>query len=129
MEDADQFEISNSVILEEETIKEGSSSIQDLLTVIKSAGLEDALPEAMVILEIAAVTPLTSVHCEQVFSRMKRVVSSPRARMLQARKEQLVFLQVEHSLLRLCKQTDFYKNIVTRFKGLNQKRLERFSRK
>ena len=74
--------------------------MQDLLTVIHNAGLADALPQVMILLEIAAVNPLTSVHCEKVFSRMKRVISSPRSRMLQTRKEHLVLLQVEHSLLR-----------------------------
>ena len=48
--------------------------------------------------------------------------------MLQARKEHLVMLQVEHGLLRwLSKQPNFYENIVKRFKEINQRRLERFS--
>ena len=84
----------------------------------------------MVLLEIAAVNPLTSVHCERVFSRMKPVISSSRSRMLQTRKEHLVLLQVENCLLRwLAKQPSFYENVVTRFKGINQKGFERFSRK
>ncbi len=62
VEDVDQFEMADETFIEEETIKEGTASLQDLLTVISSAGLEDALPQAMVLLEIAAVTPLTSVH-------------------------------------------------------------------
>ena len=130
IEQSDQFEIASAAWLEEETVKKGTPSMQDLLTVIHNVGLGDALPQAIIPLEIAAVTPLTSVHCERVFSRMKRVVSSSRSCMLQTRKEHLVFLQVEHSLLRwLRKQPGFYDNIVSRFKGQNQKRFERFSRK
>ncbi len=122
VEDADQFEMADETFLEEEIIEEGTASLQDLLTVISNAGLEDALPQAIILLEIAAVTPLTSVHCERVFSRMKRIVSSSRSRMLQRRKEHLVFLQVEHTLLRwLSKQPGFCENIVTWFKGHNQK--------
>ena len=52
-------------------VREGTASIQDLLLVIKKAELEEALPEAMALLELAATMPLTSVHCERVFSRMK----------------------------------------------------------
>ena len=56
------------------------------------------------------------------FSGMKRVVSASRSRMLQARKEHLVMLQVEHGLLRwLSKQPNFYENIVKRFKENNQR--------
>ena len=107
-EDLDRFEIRRRTITEDETIKEGVPSMQDLLTVIKKTGLANALPHVMTLAEIASVTPLTSVHCERVFSRMKRVLSSSRSQMLQTRKQQLVFLQVEHSLLRtLSKQLEF----------------------
>ena len=87
----------------------------------------------MKLLELAVATPLTSVHCERVFSRMKRVVStvSPsRSRMLQKRKEMLVFLQVEHKTLRWLAGRQYFKdNVVARFKSYNQRRFERFSRK
>ena len=130
VEENDEFEAGDYTGLDIECVNEGALCIQDLLTVIQDTGLADALPQAMLLLEIAAVTPLTSVHCERVFSRMKRVVSASRSRMQQARKEHLVMLQVEHGLLRwLSKQPTFYENIVTRFKGKNQRRLERFSRK
>ena len=50
--------------------------------------------------------------------------------MLQTRQKQLVFLQVEHSLLQpLCRQSGFYKKISTRLKRYNNKYLEQFSRK
>eukprot|EP00794_Sanderia_malayensis_P010108 gene10108-11143_t len=130
VDDEDQFEPRDDANVDEDCVNEGEASVQDLLTVIHNAGLADALPQVMILLEIAAVNPLTSVHCERVFSRMKRVISSSRSRMLQTRKEHLVLLQVEHSLLRwLVKQPSFYENIVTRFKGINQKRFQRFSRK
>ena len=130
VEENDEFEVGEFTGLDTEFVIEGASCIQDLLTVVQETGLADALPEAMLLLEIAAVTPLTSVHCERVFSGMKRVVSASRSRMLQARKEHLVMLQVEHGLLRwLSKQPNFYENIVKRFKENNQRRLERFSRK
>ena len=130
VEEIDEFEIRESTGLEEEVLHGDALSIQDLLTVIHSTDLADALPHAMVLLEVVAVTPLTSVHCERVFSRMKRVISASRSRMLQERKEHLVFLQVEHAVLRsLTKQPTFYQNVVSRFKESNQRRLERFSRK
>ena len=113
-----------------ETVPEGIASIQDLLTVIKGAQLEDALPQAVHLLELAVVIPLTSVHCERVFSRMKRVISSSRANMMQTRKNNLVFLQVEHELLRnLAKNSSFKDVIVDRFKVCNQRRYDRFSKK
>ena len=71
----------------------------------------------MILLELAVTTPLTSVHCEPVFSRMKRVVSPARSRMVQMRKKNLVLLQVEHRLLRwLIGQPSFKDNVVRRFK-------------
>ena len=130
VEEIDQFEIRENTGFEEEILHGEALSIQDLLTVIHSTDLADALPHAMALLEVAAVTPLTSVHCERVFSRMKRVISASRSRMLQERKEHLVFLQVEHAILRsLTKEPTFYQNVVSRFKESNQRRLERFSRK
>ena len=130
VEEIDEFEIRESTGLEGDIAHGETLSMQDLLTVIHSTDLADALPQAMVLLEVAAVTPLTSVHCERVFSRMKRVISESRSRMLQERKEHLVFLQVEHGTLRsLAKQPTFYQNVVSRFRESNQRRLERFSRK
>ena len=111
-------------------MRAGAASIQDLLLVIEKAELEEALPEAMALLELAATIPLTSVHCERVFSRMKRVVSASRSRMKQNRKEQLVLLQVEHNILGwLAGQPSFKDNVVARFKEYNRRRFERFSRK
>ena len=74
--------------------------MQELLTVVQKVELREALPQSVILLELAAVTPFTSIHCEKVFSRMKRVVSSGRATKLQKRKEMLVALQVEHKILR-----------------------------
>ena len=109
VEENDEFYAGEFTELDTEFVIEGALCIQDLLTVVQETGLADALPQAMPRLEIAAVTPRTSVHCERVFSRMKRVVSASRSRMLQARKEHLVMLQVEHGLLRwLSKQQNFY---------------------
>ena len=126
----DSFERETGSTVEEENVKEGKPNVQDLLKVIKTAGLEEALPHAMTLLELAATTPLTSVHCERVFSRMKKVVSPSRSTMLQTRKEMLIFLQVEHAILRsLAEQPVFKENIVNRFKSYNQRRLERFSKK
>ena len=130
VEEHDEFDAGEFTELDTEFVIEGALCIQDLLTVVQETGLADVLPQAMLLLEIAAVTPPTSVHCERVFSRMKRVVSASRSRMLQARKEHLVMLKVEHGLLRwLSKQPYFYGNFVKRFKENNQRRLERFSRK
>ncbi len=89
VEEIDEFEIRENTGLEEILHGEALSK-QDLLTVIHSTDLADALPQVMVLLEVAAVTPLTKVHCEEVFSRMKRVISALRSRMLQERKEYLV---------------------------------------
>ena len=122
VEDEDHFDVRDVVVVDEDVVNEGSASLQDLLSVIHKAGLADALPQVMTLLDIAAVNPLTSVHCERVFNRMKRVISSSRSRMLQTRKEHLVFLQGEHSLLRwLATQPTFYENIVSHFKGITQK--------
>ena len=52
-EDLDRFEIRRRTITEDETIKEGVPSMQDLLTVIKKTGLADALPHVMTLAEIA----------------------------------------------------------------------------
>ena len=126
----DTFEREAGRTVDEENIKEGKPNVQDLLKVIKTAGLEEALPHAMVLLELAATTPLTSVHCERVFSRMKKVLSPSRSTMLQTRKEMLTFLQVGHAILRsLAEQPVFKDNIVNRFKSYNHRRLERFSKK
>ena len=128
-EEKDAFHL-REIEVDVDAVKEGKPNIQDLLSVIKRAELEDALPQAMQLLELAVVTPLTSVHCERVFSRMKRVVSPSRSRMLQKRKEMLVFLQVEHKTLRwLSGQNHFKENVIARFKSYNQRRFERFSRK
>ena len=130
VEEENCFERMREKTIEEEGLKEGKPNIQDLLEVIKDAGLEEALSFAVTLLELAITIPLTSLHCERVFSRMKRIVSSSRSKMLQKRKEMLVFLQVEHKLLRhLAAQPDFKKNVVLRFKNYNQPRYERFSKK
>ena len=130
VEEDDLLEVTNEVEVEVDIVTEGKPSIQDLLTLLKKTELQDALPQAMTVLKLAAVTPLTSVHCERVFSRMKRVVSSSRSTMLQKRKEMLVFLQVEHKTLRwLAEQPQFKTNVVERFKAFNQRRSDRFSKK
>ena len=121
---------SENLNIDEECIKEGKPSIQDLLTVVQKTNLEEAIPQAITLLQLAAVTPLTSVHCERVFSRMKRIVSPARSTMLQSRKEMLVFLQVEHKTLRwLSKQPNFKVSVIARFKSYNQRRLQRFTQK
>ena len=96
----------------------------------KHENKENALPEAVHVAQLAVTTPLTSVHRERVFSRMKRVISPERTNMLQKGREMLVFLQVEHKILRAlaCKQS-FKERIVNRFKSVNRRRFERFSRK
>lgn len=130
IEENDEFEIDAGDDIDLDVVREGAASLQDLLLVIKKAELEEALPETMALLELAATMPLTSVHCERVFSRMKRVVTASRSRMKQNRKEQLVFLQVEHKILRwLAGQPSFKDNVVARFKAYNRRRFERFSKK
>ena len=69
VEEEDRFEFASNDI-DVESIKEGKPTVQDLLAVIQKAGLQEALPQAMTLIELAAVTPLTSVHCERVFSRI-----------------------------------------------------------
>eukprot|EP00794_Sanderia_malayensis_P008582 gene8582-9499_t len=86
IEDADYFERQMESTVEEDLVNEGKPTVQDLLKVIKMAGLQDALPWVMKLLELAATKPLTSVHCERVFSRMKRVVSPSRSTMLQKKR-------------------------------------------
>ena len=130
VEEQDHFEVEEGGNLEIEMVKEGMPTLQDLLFVIKSADLSEALPQVVKLLELAVTTPLASVHCKRVFSHMKRVVSSARSRMLQTRKENLVFLQVEHQLLKLlAEQTSFTDSVVNSFKSMNRRRHERFSRK
>ena len=131
VETDDQFEVQEeSLNIEEDFVNEGKPSIQDLLTVVQKTNLQEALPQAITLLELAAVTPLTSIHCERVFSRMKRIVSPSRSTMLQNRKEMLVFLQVEHRTLRwLSQQPNFKASVIARFKSYNQRRLERFTQK
>ena len=130
IEESDAFELEADLDIEIDSVIEGSPTIQDLLTVVKKAKLEDALPQAMTLLELAATTPLTSVHCERVFSRMKRVVAPARSSMQQKRKEMLVILQVEHKLLRWLARQPFVKdNVISRFKAYNQRRFDRFSKK
>ena len=55
------------------TLNSRSASIQDLLTIIKKFERQEALPNVH-LLELAVVTPITSVHCERVFSRMKKIL-------------------------------------------------------
>ena len=45
-------------------IKERKPSLQDLLQTIKQAQLQDALPVAVEIIELAVATILKSAHCE-----------------------------------------------------------------
>lgn len=82
-------------------VKDGMPTIRYLLFLIKSADLSEVLPQVMKLLELDVTTALTSVHCAQVFYQMKHVISAARSTMLQSRKENLVFLQEEHRLLRL----------------------------
>eukprot|EP00794_Sanderia_malayensis_P008363 gene8363-9261_t len=128
-EENDLFEPDENANIEPEAVKQGKANVQDLLSVIKKAGLEDALPQALTLLELAVVTPLTSVHCERVFSRMKRVVSPARSRMVQLRKENVVLLQVENRLLRWLAEQSFFKDNVVTNVVYNPRRLERFSKK
>ncbi len=129
-EELDRFEIDEGGNLEVDILKKGLPTMQDLLNVIKKADLDEALPHVMKLLELALTMPLTSVHCERVFSRMKRVVSTTRSSMLQTRKENLVFLQVEHRLLRkLAENVSFKDKVVNRFKSMNARRFARFSKK
>ncbi|XP_065068262.1 uncharacterized protein LOC135693660 [Rhopilema esculentum] len=88
VEEKNEFEIESKQGIDFDSVKEGYAGLQDLLSVIKDAELEEALPQVMTLLKLAAVTPLTSVHCERVFSRIKRVISDSRSRMKQSRKEQ-----------------------------------------
>eukprot|EP00794_Sanderia_malayensis_P013199 gene13199-14549_t len=128
-EELDTFPLAEDHI-EVEQVKEGNPSLQDLLAVLRKAELEEALPEAVHVAQLAVTTPLTSVHCERVFSRMKRVISPARTTMLQKRKEMLVFLQVEHKILRhLASKQSSKESIVNRFKSYNRRRFERFSRR
>ena len=125
----DRFAVSEQTIFAD-AVQEGKPNVQDLLLVIRQAELEDALPQVVKLLELAVVTPLTSVHCERIFSKMKGIISPARSKMLQKRKEMLVFLQVEQKILKwLSGQKYFKDNVVARFKGYNQSRFERFSRK
>ena len=97
---------------------------------IKDAELEEALPQVMTLLKLAAITPLTSVHCERVFSHIKRVISDSRSRMKQSRKEQLFLLQVEHKILRhLNAMPNFKENIIALYKSYIARRFERFFQK
>ena len=85
-EEEGQFEIGSDGVDVEQT-REGKQTVQDLLTVVQKAELREALPQAMILSELNAVAPLPYVHCERVFSRMKRVVASGSVTMLEKRKE------------------------------------------
>ena len=120
VEICDQLEIVQNRNIEVDAVKEKTATVQDLLFAIKNADLADALPRAMNLIQLALVTPLTSVHCEGVFSRMKHLISTARSWMLQQRKEALVFLQAEHKLLRyLAEQPSFKENAIERFESHN----------
>ena len=111
-------------------VKEGKPSLQNVLYVITKAELTDALPEAMKVIQLAVTTPLTGVHCERVVSRMKRTVSNTRVSMRQERKEMLIFLQVEHKLLRsLAKRNAFKYSVINSVKSYNRRRFDCFSSK
>ena len=123
VEESDEFEMQDTKGIVEDYVKEGAATVQDLLFVIKKAELEEALPQAITLLKLAATIPLTSVHCERVFSRMKRVISPSRSSMNQCRKEHLVMLQVEHKLLRSLATKCWFENIVIyRLKSYNRRR-------
>ena len=78
---------------------------------------QSGLPHVVLLLELAITVPVTSVHCEQVFSHMKRVALTTRSRMVQSRKNHLVLLQAEHSLLRyLASKPAFHNKVLMRFK-------------
>ena len=62
VEERDLFEVEEGSNLEIELVKEGMPTIQDLLFVIKSADLSEALPQVVKLLELAVTIPLTSVH-------------------------------------------------------------------
>ena len=118
VETDDQFMVQDEGLnIEEDLVKEGKPSIQDLLAVAQKTNLQEALPQAITLLKLAAVTPLTSVYCERVFSRLKRIVSPARSTMQQNRK-MLVFLQVEHRTLRwLSQQPNFKATVIAHFKS------------
>ena len=86
----DEFEMPDQFEWDLEAVTISKPSIQDLLDIIKQVGLGDTLPQAMMIIELAAVIPLTSVHCERAFSPMKRVVSASELRILQKPNEMLL---------------------------------------
>ena len=132
VEEADEFEIDDGLgnDIDVDYVREGAASIQDLPLVIRKAELEEVLPEAMALLELAPKKPLTGVYGERVFSRLKRVFSASRSRMKQNRTEQLVLLQVEENTLGwVTGQPSFKDKVVVRFKEFNRRRFERFSRK
>ena len=99
VEVSDEFSGQTGLDIEDKHVKKGKPTLQDLLDVFRRTGLQEALPQAVTLMELATVTQLTSVHCKHVFSRLKRVMSPARSTMLQERKEMLVFLQVEHKIL------------------------------
>ena len=86
VKESDEFELEPNLDIEIDSLKESSPSIQDLLSVIKKATLQEALPQAIALLELTATTPLTTVRCERFLSQMKRVVASSRSSMQQKRK-------------------------------------------
>ena len=90
----DRFAVSEQTIFAD-AVQEGKPNVQDLFLAIRQAKLEDALPQVVKLLELAVVTQLTSLHCQRIFSKMKGIISPARSKMLQKRKEMLVFLQVE----------------------------------
>ena len=111
------------------TLDKRSPSIQDFLTISKKAELYEALPYVTHLLQLDMVTPITSIHCERVFSQMKKGSALERSHMLQSCKNHLMLLQVEHQLLRsISSKHEFCEN-VSMFKMLNRHCMERFSRK
>ena len=66
VEDQDRFDVRDIAIVDEDCVNEEVSRMQDLSTGIHNAGLADTLPQVMVLIQIAAVNPLRSVHCERV---------------------------------------------------------------
>ena len=79
VEICDQLKTVQKSNIEIDAVQEKTAIVQDLLFVIKNANLADALPRAMNLILLTVIMPLTNVHCERVFSRMKHVISTARS--------------------------------------------------
>ena len=56
--------------------------IQDLMEVIKAAGLKDALSHTVMLLEFVITMSVRSVHYKRVISKLKGIMLPVRSRML-----------------------------------------------